>query len=143
MANKNDLDWIRKRVRKHLLTFEAFSPTDYIESHPYSRSQVDFVKSQVKTYIGSLYDDGVEVPYGDWYVGVSRDPNNSRANGHKSKKELKELVGLKSFFSFSLSNARQAEKELCQEFQLGKCKLIGNLKRESKWVYVYNEKYSH
>lgn len=127
-----------KKVEKNI----RFKPKEYIASHPHNDEVVKKLKKEIKKYIESYYKDPKKVNYKHWYVGVSRKPNEDRTNSHKSTKKISELKHFKSFYARSLSNARQTENELCDEFNLEHCKVIGGLKKDSNKVYVYNHKKS-
>ena len=72
----------------------------------------------------------------------SKDPDKDRTKSHKIKKKIKDLDNFSSFYAHSLSNARQAEIDLCDDFDLKNCHVIGGLKKDSNYVYTYNLKLS-
>lgn len=128
----------KKITTKKVLKEIPFKPKEYILSHPHNDAVVKDLKKQIRAYIKSNYKDPKKINYKHWYVGVSRKPNEDRTNSHKSTKKISELKYFKPFYARSLSNARKTEENLCDEFGLKSCKVIGGLKKDSNKVYVYN-----
>ena len=141
MAKKKST--IKKKITpKKILKEIPFRPKEYISSHPHNDAIVKALKKEIKKHIKSNSKDPKKINYKNWYVGVSRKPNDDRTNSHKSTKKISELKYFKPFYARSLSNARKIENELCDEFNLKHCKVIGGLKKDSNRVYVYNHKNS-
>ena len=116
---------------------EKFSPKKRLETHPPNREVVDKIKKAIVKYIKSKYWFWQRTKYEEWYVGITHD-DDERIKGHKSTKKLKELQDFKSWQAMSFSNARTTEKELCNEFKLNSCQIIGGVTENTKRVYVYN-----
>ncbi|MBL7815777.1 MAG: hypothetical protein JNL70_12255 [Saprospiraceae bacterium] len=119
-----------------------FKPKEYIDAHPYNRNVVDEVKKEIVDYINSHYKENKIPVYSDWYIGISKDPDNDRTSDHKTEKNLNKLEDYKKFWAKSLANARQVESELCTELEMNHCKSLGGVTAESRWNYVYNLKKS-
>lgn len=127
---------------KKKMTKKQFSPTQHIKEHPHTQKTVNAVKKAIIRHIKSSYKKGVSPKYKDWYLGVSKDPENDRTKSHKTEKKISFLANFRSFYAYSLGNARQVEIELCKEFKLKNCSVIGGLKKDSNYVYAYNLKLS-
>ena len=125
------------KKKKKKVAVVKFSPKKRLVSHPPNREVVDAIKKEIIKYVKSKYGFFERTKFNEWYVGITHD-DDQRIKGHKSKKQLKELKDFKSWQTKSFSNARTVETELCSEFVLNSCQVIGGVNVNSKRVYVYN-----
>jgi hypothetical protein len=110
----------------------------YMQQHPYNPKVVEKIKAEIKAHVKSCYPPNSEPKYKDWYFGIAENPDTDRVSDHKSEKKLEELKNRMKIYAHSLSNARQVEFELCNEFGLDNCKRIGRPTIGTKWVYAFD-----
>ena len=112
---------------------------EYLENTLENRKTVNRLKQEMKEYIESKYPK--QPRFNNWKVGITHD-EKERIKGHKSKLQLSELTDFKSFYAYTLKNARTIEEELCTDFKLDRCQWLGKVTLKTKWVYVFNYKRS-
>lgn len=110
---------------------KKFNFPSHVSKYPPNRKRVKEIKKELKKHIRSHYDflDRLfdNIPYDDWYIGVTKKDDTGRKAGHKSKKGLEELNSYKSFTADTVSNARTVELELCSELKASNCERQGNI----------------
>lgn len=80
--------------------------------------------------------------YPKWYAGITFNPK-IREVGHKTKRNVSELVNFNSWYAYTYANARAVEKLLCSIYGMSNCKSEGNTNKDdnpkpSNRVYVYD-----
>ena len=110
----------------------------HLAKHPYNPEVVKKVKKAIIEHVEACYPPGKKPRPKDWYFGIAEKPDTDRQSDHRSEKELAELKHHTKEYAYSLSNARQVELELCQEFGLEGCNRIGRPSEKTKWVYGFD-----
>lgn len=102
---------MKGRVNRVDMAKVKLTAAQYIKQNPHNEDVVREFIRKIKSHISGHYFFSTD--WHHWYVGISKDPDNDRTKGHKTTKKISELANHARWYVYSLANAREIEKRLC------------------------------